>query len=169
MDFTLLLNNPHLLRLKKYIHFILYCLHSHRSRLRSYKVQTSFCFFYVGNDRSYYKIRFCMKQLTRYKGVKFANTPYKMSILHHSSFFLSSNIRGTQLQIKYWKSHTIKSRAVDCPGKIVALPRIFRRLVNGKFDAYVLWPFAPKFQNRIVDRSTARDFTIYQMVNCWRK
>ena len=81
------MNNPHLLRLKKYIHFILYCFHSHRSRLRSYKVQTSFCFFYVGNDRSYYKIRFCMKQLTRYKGVKFANTPYKMSILHHSSFF----------------------------------------------------------------------------------
>ena len=32
---------------------------------------------------------------------------------------------------------------------------------TGKFDAYVLWPLAKKFQNWIVDRSTARDFTVY--------
>ena len=31
--------------------------------------------------------------------------------------------------------------------------------MKGKFDAYVLWPLAKKFQNWIVDRSTARDFT----------
>ena len=29
-----------------------------------------------------------------------------------------------------------------------------------KFDAYVLWLLAKKFQNWIVDRSTARDFTV---------
>ena len=29
-----------------------------------------------------------------------------------------------------------------------------------KFDAYVLWPLAKKFQNLIVDQSTARDFTV---------
>ena len=40
---------------------------------------------------------------------------------------------------------------------------IFWRLMNGKFDAYVLWPLAQKFQkfqNWIVDPSTARDFTV---------
>ena len=29
-----------------------------------------------------------------------------------------------------------------------------------KFDAYVLCPLAQKFQNWIVDQSTARDFTV---------
>ena len=32
--------------------------------------------------------------------------------------------------------------------------------MKGKFDAYVLWPLAKKFQNWIIDRSTARDFTV---------
>ena len=32
--------------------------------------------------------------------------------------------------------------------------------MKGKFDAYVLWPLAKKLQNWIVDRSTARDFTV---------
>ena len=32
--------------------------------------------------------------------------------------------------------------------------------MKGKFDAYVLWPLAKKFQNLIVDRSTARDFSV---------
>ena len=38
---------------------------------------------------------------------------------------------------------------------LVALPRIFRRLMKGKFDA-----LAKKLQKWIVDRSTARDFTV---------
>ena len=32
--------------------------------------------------------------------------------------------------------------------------------MKGKFDAYVLWPLVKKFQNWIVDLSTARDFTV---------
>ena len=32
--------------------------------------------------------------------------------------------------------------------------------MKGKFDAYVLWPLVKKIQNWIVDRSTARDFTV---------
>ena len=35
--------------------------------------------------------------------------------------------------------------------------------MKGKFDAYVLWPLAKKFQNWIVDRSTARNFTVYKV------
>jgi hypothetical protein len=32
-----------------------------------------------------------------------------------------------------------------------------------KFDAYLLWPLTKKIQNWIVDRSTARDFTVNKM------
>ena len=43
--------------------------------------------------------------------------------------------------------------------------------MKGKFDAHVLWPLAKKFQNWIVDQSTARDFTIYSVFvlkcNAW--
>ena len=49
--------------------------------------------------------------------------------------------------------------------RLVAHFQIFRRLMKGKFDAYVLWPLAKKFQNWIVDRSTARDFTVYEIMN----
>ena len=44
--------------------------------------------------------------------------------------------------------------------RLVARFQTFRRLMKGKFDAYVLWPLAKKLQNWIVDRSTARDFTV---------
>ena len=33
--------------------------------------------------------------------------------------------------------------------------------MKGKVDAYVLWPLTKSFQNWIVDRSTAGDFTVY--------
>ena len=38
----------------------------------------------------------------------------------------------------------------------------FRLLMKWTFDPYVLWPLAKKFQNWTVDRSTARDFMVYQ-------
>ena len=44
--------------------------------------------------------------------------------------------------------------------RLVAHLRIFRLFMKGKFDAYVLWPLAKRVQNWIVDRSTARDFTV---------
>ena len=49
--------------------------------------------------------------------------------------------------------------------RLVAHLRIFRLLMKGKFDAYVLWPLAKWVQNWIVDRSTARDFTVYPNQN----
>ena len=45
--------------------------------------------------------------------------------------------------------------------RIVAHFWIFRRLLKGKFDAYVVWPLAKNVQNLIVDRSTARNFTVF--------
>ena len=35
--------------------------------------------------------------------------------------------------------------------------------MKGKFDAYVVCPLAKKFLNLILDRSTARDFTVDTM------
>ena len=43
---------------------------------------------------------------------------------------------------------------------LVAHIQIFSRLMKGKFDAYVLWPLTKKFQNWIVNWSTARNFTV---------
>ena len=45
--------------------------------------------------------------------------------------------------------------------RLVAHPRIFRLFMEGKFDAYVLWPLAQRVQNWTVDRSTARDFMVF--------
>ena len=47
--------------------------------------------------------------------------------------------------------------------RLVAHSRIFRLFMKGKFDAYVLWPLTKRVQNWIVDRSTARDFTVCTM------
>ena len=44
--------------------------------------------------------------------------------------------------------------------RLVAHIMIFRRFMKGKFNANVLWPLAKKFQNWIVDQSTAHDFTV---------
>ena len=43
---------------------------------------------------------------------------------------------------------------------LVAHFQIFRRLMKGTLDAYVLWHLAKKFQHWIVDRSTASDFMV---------
>ena len=37
---------------------------------------------------------------------------------------------------------------------------VFRRLMKGKFDAYVLWPLTKKFQKRIVSAETIRGNTV---------
>ena len=51
--------------------------------------------------------------------------------------------------------HKVASSSLS---QLVAYFQIFRMLMKEKFDAYVLWPLAKKFQNWIVDRSTARNF-----------
>ena len=46
---------------------------------------------------------------------------------------------------------------------LVAHPRIFRMFMKRKFDAYVLWHLAKRFQNWIVAQSTARNFTVIKV------
>ena len=38
--------------------------------------------------------------------------------------------------------------------------KVFWRFMKGKFNPYVLWPLAQKFQNGIVDQTTNWDFTV---------
>ena len=58
------------------------------------------------------------------------------------------------------RSNIYRKVASSSMSRLVAHLMIFRRLMKGKFDTYVVWPLAKKFQNWIVDRSTARDFTV---------
>ena len=44
--------------------------------------------------------------------------------------------------------------------RLIAHPRIFRLFMKGNFDAYVMWPLDKMVQNWVVDRSTAREFTV---------
>ena len=60
--------------------------------------------------------------------------------------------------LKNWnRYHKVASSSLS---RLVAHLRIFRLFIKGKFDTYVLWPLAQRVQNWIVDRSTARDFTV---------
>ena len=47
--------------------------------------------------------------------------------------------------------------------QLVAHPIIFRMFMKEKFDAYVLWALAQRVQNLIVDRSTARNFMVFEI------
>ena len=62
--------------------------------------------------------------------------------------------------LKWSLTHTYRKVASRSTSWLVALPRIFRLFMKGKYDAYVLWPLDKKVQNWIVDRSTACNFTV---------
>ena len=66
----------------------------------------------------------------------------------------------TEFSFTTQSHYTYRKVASSRLSRLVAHSRIFRRLMKGKFEAYVLWPLAKKFQNWIVDQSTARDFTV---------
>ena len=51
----------------------------------------------------------------------------------------------------------VGNRSMSC---LIVHPRIFKMFMKGKFDAYVLWHLARKFQNWIVVWSTACDFMV---------
>ena len=52
---------------------------------------------------------------------------------------------------------------------LVAHFHIFRLFMKEKFDAYVLWPLDQKVQNWIVERSTARNFTVCNLSQYFMK
>ena len=63
----------------------------------------------------------------------------------------------------FWHKMDYKYRKVASSrlSRLVAHFHIFRLFMKENFDAYVLWPLDKMVQNWIVDRSTARDFTVY--------
>ena len=75
----------------------------------------------------------------------------------HTSFWLPiKNFQSRKLLIYCKVASSRQSR-------LVANLRIFRLLMKGKFDAYVLWPLTKRVQNWILDQSTARDFTVVEI------
>ena len=83
----------------------------------------------------------------------------------YSAYDIMEAVRGHFLfytmnaRFRNWahNKHTLKSRSVAClRSRLVAHLEIFRRLMKGKFDSYVLWPWSKKFQNWIVDRTEVR-------------
>jgi hypothetical protein len=83
--------------------------------------------------------------------------------LHKKSLFIKKiqlwfSSFGDFLKINYCKV------ANSSLSRLVAHFLIFKRLMKGKFNAYVLWPLAKKFRNWIIDRSTARDFTVFLLL-----
>ena len=83
-----------------------------------------------------------------YKMISYAITAYFFQFCHSGLIF--QHLKNTCRKV-----------ASSRLSRWVAHLRIFRLFLMGKFDAYVLWPFAKRVQNWIVDRSTAHDFTVY--------
>ena len=81
---------------------------------------------------------------------------HAISIEAISHWLFFDTIEPTSL----WICPTYRKVASSSLSWLVAHFQIFRRLMKGKFDAYALWPLTKKLQNWIVDRSTARDFTV---------
>ena len=61
-----------------------------------------------------------------------------------------------------WKNKYCKVESSRL-SRFIAHLRIFRLFMNGKFDAYLLWPLAKRVQNWIVDWSITNDFTLYNI------
>ena len=57
----------------------------------------------------------------------------------------------------HYRYHFVASSRLS---RLLAHPRIFRLFMKRNFDAYVLWPLDKLVQNWIVDKSTARNFTV---------
>ena len=73
---------------------------------------------------------------------------------HFVSFWYSFALPQASL-IEIWSYKIYRKVASSSMSWLVAHLMIFRNLMKGKFDAYVVWPLAKKIQNWIVDRSTA--------------
>ena len=81
-------------------------------------------------------------------------------------FYLTHDMAVIQpsfLPSKWNKYLNLPYRKVACSrlSQLVAHSSILRLFKKGKFDAYVLWPLSQRVQNWIVDRSTARDSTVF--------
>ena len=66
---------------------------------------------------------------------------------------------------KYWvcTKNSYRKVASSRLSQLVANFHIFRLFMKGNFEGYVLWPLDKMVQNWIVDRSTACDFTVFQI------
>ena len=90
------------------------------------------------------------------KNVKWSRHPGMLGFMGK----ISNSLIMELLQLWVLKSKYRQSRSISW---LVAHPRIFRLFMKGKFDAYLLWPLAKRFQSFIVARFTVCDY-IYCML-----
>ena len=88
--------------------------------------------------------------------------PWMPSCLLGSCLF-ESYLFGIWLMPIWYLDHAYRKVASSSLSWLVAHFQIFISLMKGKFDAYVLWPLVKKFQNWIVDQSTACEFTVFDI------
>ena len=89
-------------------------------------------------------------------------------LYHNFDFIFYGNWECPWKLIVFWENQDNANHILSKYRKVtssrlsrsVAHPSIFRLFMKGRFDAYVLRPLAHRVWNWIVDRSTARDFTV---------
>jgi hypothetical protein len=87
---------------------------------------------------------------------------FKIDDQRYSSFAIAASFKSSKETINIAKTYFAYPKVLNSRlSWLVAHPSIFRMFTWVKFDAFVLWPLAKSFQNWIVDRSTARYFTVY--------
>ena len=92
------------------------------------------------------------------KKLPVASETTTMLLQHHTTASTKQYMKSFLWMLRsYFTYRKVPSSSLSC---LVAQFQVFRRLMKGKFDAYVLWPLGKKFQNWKVDRSTAPDFTV---------
>ena len=115
------------------------------------------------NNKRFFKIIFRLStslKFTHYKKLRFHNTFQLVQLVqvNMSWKICVTKIQSNSGQDMYHVYHKVTSSSMS---QLVAHFQIFRRLMKGKFDAYVLRPLAKKFQNWIADQSTAPDFMVF--------
>ena len=77
------------------------------------------------------------------------NQTMQFAILKRASYVLFEWMKNFDIWL--WTYRKVSSSRLSWS---IALSKIFRRLVKGKFDACVLWPLAKKFWNWVHERTS---------------
>ena len=95
-----------------------------------------------------------------------AKTVLKMNELYHffdyvhKEWINRSRCVSRDFISTWWEYRKVASNRLS---QLEAHFYIFRLFMKGNFDAYVLWPLVKKFQNWIVDQSTACKFMVFDI------
>jgi hypothetical protein len=110
------------------------------------------------NDHSVYSLNQPDRKLTQPLSVKWWKIQFVSKVASEIRMIRSETTAVKQLRPSRKASlNTVKSWAVHCTVWVSSTFNDFQTVHEGKFDAYVLWPFAKRVQNLLVYRFTVRD------------